>query len=461
MYNKAKLNRNILNSDLDFADLKDDIEKKMLKYQTHHLLTLINMFSTSNIFCGVDFSCTGTGKTYTSIALCAQMKLEPIIICPKSVICYWKDICDNFNVKAKTIINYEAIKKGNDLNDNMEKTKSDIITTQEGKFIWNGIDRNKNIIIFDEAHRCKSHTTLNGKLLLSTKNLCRILLLSATIAQNHKDFTIFGYMLGFYRQMTNGKKWIDGIIREDKLKLSQGPDTQLISYICEKGARMSYSDMTKESNKNFISAQCYDLDDKQLAAIENEYQQLEHKGIHLTNQLSARQHIEQLKIPIFIDLAEKYIESGRSVVIFVNFINSLRKLVEYFCKKRIDCGYISGEQTIENRNDFITSFQNNDIKIMICMLAAGSESISLHDLDGNHPRVSLISPSFSGKDLCQALGRIYRSGVKSIVEQKIIFCDQTVERNICEKLKNKIQFLNNFANSDKFDDKMFDLQNFL
>jgi superfamily II DNA or RNA helicase len=265
-------------------------------------------------------------------------------------------------------------------------------------------------------------------------------------------------MLDCYRQIKTGKKWIESIMREDMFKLSSDSDTQLISHLYpSKGSRMSYSDMSKELTKNHITTQCYSLDDKAIKTIETEYKNMKHKGAALNEQLSARQKIEIAKIPIFIDLAEKYLDLGKSVVIFVNFINSMVSLATYFNKKHINCGVISGEQTIEERNNYIAQFQDNKIKLMICMLTAGAESISLHDVDGNHPRVSLISPSFSGKDLCQALGRIYRTGVKSIVEQKIIFCDQKTERLICDKLKEKIQFLNNFADYDKFDDKMLDL----
>ena len=465
MQNKNKLDRRIKQAydsfDVDFANVnfKEHIEKKILGYQTLHVLNLISIFKKDNTICGVDFSATGTGKTYTTIALCGQMDLEPIIICPKSVICYWKDVCDYFKVKPKTIINYESIKKGKELDDDMEKKKSDMVVIEDNKFVWKNIDKNKNIIIFDEAHRCKNKNSLNGKLLLSAKNVCRILLLSATIAQKYDDFLIFGYMLDFYRQIKSGKQWIESVMREDLFKFSSKSETQLATYLYpKKGSRMSYSDMSKSLNKNNISTQCYSLDDKSLKLIEGCYTNIKTKGESLTNQLTARQKIETLKLPIFVDLIEKYLDVGKSVVVFVNFVNSLNELLKYFNKKNIDCGYVCGDQSIEERRDCIEKFQNNNIKLIICTISSGSESISLHDVDGDHPRISLISPSFSGKDLCQALGRIYRTGVKSMVEQKIIFCDETTERLICSTLKDKIKFLNNFADYDKFDSNMLDVE---
>jgi superfamily II DNA or RNA helicase len=466
MYNRSKIesraNKLFSNFDKDFVDVnfKPHIEQKILKYQTIHILNFISIFKKDNEVCAVDFSSTGTGKTYTAIALCAQLDYEPIIICPKSVICYWKDVCDFFDVKPRTIINYEAIKNGKELDDNMTKKKSDIVDLTEKGFVWKNINKNKNIILFDEAHRCKNHKSLNGKLLLSVKGKCRILLLSATIAQKYDDFKIFGYMLGFYKQMKQGTKWIQSLIREEMFKLSNNNNSQLTTAIYpKKGSRMTYSDMSKFVSPNHITTQCYYLDDKNEEIMKNEYEFLKKNTNHpLTEQLKARQKIEEIKIPILVDLAEKYLEEGNSVVIFVNFLLSLDHLLKYFAKKNIDCSCVFGDQTIEERTNHINKFQDNTVKLILCMIQAGSESISLHDLDGNHPRVSLISPSFSGKELLQSLGRIYRTGVKSRVEQKIIFCDVKIERQICEKIKEKVQFMNNFADYDKLDPDDFSIK---
>jgi superfamily II DNA or RNA helicase len=439
------------------VNFKEHIEKKILGYQTWHILALRKVLKDNNAACALDCSATGTGKTYTTLALCGQMNWEPIIICPKSVICYWKEICDYFQVKPKTIINYESIKKGKELDDDMEKKKSDMVSFEDDKFTWKNVDRNKNIIIFDEAHRCKNYKSQNGRLLLSAKNICRILLLSATIAQKPEDFLIFGYMLGFYNNTKSGKKWIESTTRKDIFRLETDGESELEKFIyANKGSRMSLSDMAKSANKNNISAQCFSLDEKYLKEIAACYREIKIKGSQLLDQSAARQKIEMAKVPIFIELIEKYYELGKSIVVFVNFLNPFNTLKKYFNKK-FDFSCIMGSQTLEERRENIERFQKNETRLMICTLTAGSESVSLHDTDGSYPRVSLISPSFSGKDLCQALGRIYRTGVKSQIEQKIIFCDEPTEISICNTLREKIRFLNNFADYDKFDSSILDI----
>ena len=89
--------------------------------------------------------------------------------------------------------------------------------------------------------------------------------------------------------------------------------------------------------------------------------------------------------------------------------------------------------------------------IIICNIQSGGTGISLHDTNGNHPRISLISPTWSAQDLLQVLGRIHRAMAKTNSIQKIIFCKGTFDENIGYILKNKINnilMLNN-GNSNK------------
>ena len=45
----------------------------------------------------------------------------------------------------------------------------------------------------------------------------------------------------------------------------------------------------------------------------------------------------------------------------------------------------------------------------------------------SHPRMSIISPSWSGQEMRQTLGRIHRAGSKTPAIQKIVYVAQTYE----------------------------------
>jgi superfamily II DNA or RNA helicase len=57
---------------------------------------------------------------------------------------------------------------------------------------------------------------------------------------------------------------------------------------------------------------------------------------------------------------------------------------------------------------------------------------------GLYPRVSIISPTWSAQDLIQVLGRIYRAKAKTKVLQRIIFCKDTVEDEVCGMIQSKV-----------------------
>jgi superfamily II DNA or RNA helicase len=150
--------------------------------------------------------------------------------------------------------------------------------------------------------------------------------------------------------------------------------------------------------------------------------------------------VELLKIPIFLELAKDALAEGNSVAIFVNFTATLNAIVDRM-EFALPVSLVRGAQTEEARKESVSRFQSNDTKVMICMIQAGGVGLSLHDLHGGHPRVSIISPSFSAVELRQTLGRIHRAGSLSPAVQKIVFVRGTVEMNVCRSIKSKLNNL--------------------
>jgi len=153
--------------------------------------------------------------------------------------------------------------------------------------------------------------------------------------------------------------------------------------------------------------------------------------------------IELHKIPIFEELIQNYIDNGFAVVVFVNFRQTLLKLAKTFKTKSV----VYGDQTGQERDKIVDDFQENNTNIIICTMGSGSLGLNLHDLNGV-PRVSLISPTFKSIQLSQALGRIYRSGSKSPALQRIIYCSNTCEEAICNRVNDKLKFTSNLNDND-------------
>lgn len=422
----------------------------LFEHQVKHVNSLIKSLKAYNR--ALDASDTGTGKTYSSIAIAKKLKQKPFIICPKSVIPSWLSVMKAFNCDFIGIANYELIKNCRYYTDEtmekkkcpyvnvtkverLVKKKNKLIKKTEKKYIWKNLPSD-TLIIFDESHKCKNTGTQNSDILFTLSHYpFPILLLSATACDKPENFKIYGYVLGLYPKLSDGKTWIDG--------LGGNMITVHQKVFPEYGSRMKIRDISKDVFKNSkIVAECIKMKsspeiEKQYEFIEKAVEMLQKKqknSVALALLIRARQKVEMLKVPVFIKLIEEGMKKGYSIAMFCNFTDSLRKISEYFDTQCL----IFGEQTLEERTKAIKDFNNDDSRLIICNIRAGGVGISLHDTNGKFPRMSIISPTWSAQDLLQVLGRVNRANAKTDSIQRIIFSDDKYERMVCKNMTEKI-----------------------
>ena len=427
--------------------MDQNIISKLLNYQIPHCLSMIFAFENSNII--VDASDTGTGKTYCSLAIAKQFKLKPIIVCPKSVIENWKNVCEFFEIEPENIINYEKVINTSFSSKNHESYPFVLFNKEEKTYEW--LLQPNHLLILDEVHRCKNDKTLHSKLLLSLKGVNnKVIMLSATLADKIKLFKNFGYLMGFYDNPRKFPYWLKKLTAQYKTDESIALNKKLFPNY---GGRMRIKDLGDMFPKNNIRAKCYQITNadkiaEQYKIIEDAYADIKEKAASaiyiLPKIIRARQAVELLKVPTFVQLIKENIVDGKSSVVFLNFNETLKSIAD---ELDVDC-VVHGEQSIEERNQNIRDFQANKKTIILLNHKAGSVGISLHDLLGSHQRVSIISPTWSAQDFIQSLGRIHRAGAKTDAIQKVVFCEGTIEEFICETLKYKLEHLSKFNDGD-------------
>lgn len=444
--------------------MNDEIKKLLLPYQINNTENLIRIVKNKKIV--IDSSDTGTGKTYCTIATCKILNKKPFIICPKSVINPWKQVCKLFNVIPYGIVNYETIKNLKKYDEYGKRTEIDILKKKDDSFVWKNIP-DDFIFIFDEVHRCNELSSINSKLLISAKHSgFPIIMLSATLGDKPDKLKIFMYMVDFIDpkiiEENNYNMEQIFFIFDRWIKQRKHPMVQIHEMLYpNRATRMRIEALGDAFPETQIIAQAYSIDKKREDEIQQQYIEIsrlldkikEKTKEKINNKkqetifvkiLRARQKIELLKIPTFVDLTRDFIENNFSVVIFVNFTDTLKSLMDML---HTNC-VIYGEQTDIQRQKNIDNFQNDKERIIICNIKAGGVGLSLHDINGIHPRVSLISPSWSSVDLTQALGRIHRANAKSKSLQRIIYTANTIEEQISNKLQEKINNLNSLNNGD-------------
>lgn len=361
----------------------------------------------------------GTGKTVQTVAACKVLYKRPFIICPKSVMCTWKQVCDWFDVKPIAIVNYETIKLGKIYYGNTRASTA-YVTKSSGQYNWAlPFDA---CLIMDEVHKCKNLKTDNGKLLLSAKQCPAVILLTGTIVESLDEIKPFAYVcneIGDLRNFNSYKK-IHGLAR-CRQKLN---DFIVQIKICEIDSFPSNHVMIKTFTGSDLITKEY-LKIKELLA--------KKQTSHVLSDIQKhKQQIELAKTGIFVEQAQSYLNEGKSVVIFVNYLDTMTVIMDAL---GTDC-FINGKQTIEQRQECQQAFQADQVRIIVCQMRV--IGVDLHDVTGKHPRATLLSIPDSGTDLEQVLGRTHRAGGKSSVVQTIVVTEDPYEQEMIDSLVAKV-----------------------
>ncbi len=414
--------------------------------------------------CAIDGSDLGIGKTYVACAVARELGMDIAIICPKAVMITWnRVICDHFKMKDKLkgIINYESLRRG--------KKESSIASfvknrkSHKEEFTWK-LPKN-TLIVWDESQKLKGAKTQNSETCMTAlKQGYKMLFCSATNATNPLELRTVGMSLKLFDNSKQYYTWLYAHgVSKGRFGLEFNGDADVLKKLhkdifLDRGVRLT-RDIIPNFPESQIIADCYDMEDDSKNKINTIYSEMKlelerlkkksKKGkgdsaCALTAIIRARQKIELLKVPLFIDMIEEGIENDMSVVVFVNFTETLNALSERLNTKCIINGIVSDKERQEN----LDNFQANKERVILINIAAGGAGISCHDIHGKYPRLALISPSYSAVLMRQATGRVWRDGSKSKSIQKIVFVANTVEEEVCESVNRKLTNLDLLNDGD-------------
>jgi len=396
----------------------------------------------------LDSSSVGTGKTVVAVHLARDFGKPVAVLCPKAVIPSWEREFMAHGITPLFVTNFEKIRGG--------KTKW---MSKAGKKIMRWALPPDTLVLVDEIHKCKGPYTLNAQLVIAlVQQKYAVHGMSATAAEDPTEMRALGYLLGLHslnkpeNGLTSWYSWMMkyGCYQDDwggwklatKTKLAPLRHT-MYGVNCNKLTPADFPDSFRD-NRVFVEPTEF----KDLKKIDKAYEQLgltpaiideyilngtvansEHV---LVNILKARQLAESFKVPDIAEMAGDFIDGGNSVVIFVNFTDSLNALIGL-----LHCPKIDGNQTANQRQQAIDDFQSDKANCIVVNIAAGGTGLSLHDINGVRPRISLICPTFNAKDYLQVLGRIHRNGAKSDALQKVLVAAGTIEEHVMKAIRIK------------------------
>jgi len=327
------------------------------------------------------------------------------------------------------------------------------------------------VVVFDEVHQCNSqdYTTRSPYLLkgIGDNPSLQAIGLSATYADSPIQMKAIGYALGLH-SWSNFKFWAYryGVIhgeygglyfgkeyRGENEKAFRKPHVDPVPFLVDMmrpvAQRVGSVDFPPDFPKQQV--QTLSVDIEKSPVLDNTYlktlEQIQKadRPLPITTLLRSRQKSEYLKVPAFVEQTLDARREGRSVVAFFNFQASLQEYATQIQKKLKGAkfGVYDGSSDKDRQ-----AFQANKLHVLAVTMSAGGQSINLHDTDGDFPRTALISPSYSARELVQALGRTYRANQASVSIAKIIFAAKTVESQVRQQVEAKVARINTLTDSD-------------
>ena len=450
----------------------------LLEPQKIHSTKLLNSLHMNGF--AFDASPTGTGKTYCASWIAKNYGSSVVVICPKSVQKNWFDTLKSFGVDNPIVMTFERLVRGN----------TDYYTYDMSVYLnrtnwWKSLGITVNfpsnsLVILDEVHKCKGQKSLTGECLVAIKNAGhKLLMLSASAATNVTEMKAFGYVTllhsgyGFYDFCKDngvafnrfGLGTWDANLQKCKEGMVRIHNTLFNTLGCAN--RMNRKDFGDIFPDNQVIADGFDLGSN-TAKLQSVYNEMEYELMNLDESsmeysehhfaiiMKARRQSELLKVPAMVSWIEDMYDEGVSPVVFINFRETLEAI-----EKRLDSAKYSGKiakivggQTQKQRDNEIEQFQSDTKRICLVMVAAGSASVSLHDLNGNYPRSTLINPSYSAINTLQALGRCHRANGKTPVIQRFFFANGV---EIEEKMRKRVNL--RLTNLDSLNDGDLSLDN--
>lgn len=401
---------------------------------------------------GIDGSECGVGKTYISLGAIRDLGVPFVIVCPKPVMNQWKKVIHNhFHMKNDTrgIINYELLIRGR----KDSPIASFILHRHSKRAVLEWKLPKDTVIIWDEAHRLKNFKTKASKTcIMAHKQGYRQLFLSASIASSPLDLRTIGTCTRLFRTSKEYYEWVyEHGVYKGTWGLEFNNDSKALrkihNYLFEQRGVRLQRDVIPDFPETEIIVNAYNMADEDTLKIKeiyaemyNELDVLKRKEKTDESEMAIRirslQRAEIIKIPLIEEMARDSMESGMSVVVFLNYSDSIDALAT---RLGTTCIYDGRNEKVREKN--VELFQENKEPIIITNIAAAREGINLQDLDGNHPRLTLFSPPYSVIKLKQALGRVHRENSKSKSVQKIIYVAGTPEERVVELMGTKLENL--------------------
>lgn len=461
---------------------------ELLDYQIPHVENILQAFTVTHGV--IDTSTTGNGKTYTTTFISNHLNLPMIVLCPAILVTHWTRMRE-FGANIICAASYDSIRgsKSKDTTNgttikasfpyiariDSEEGLSYAITQEYINLVQQGF-----LLVIDESSKVKNKNTAITKAvgtlirgITERATYSRFIMLSATPYDKAEHLPILIRTMGYSKHESLSSydlvtrlhdpsglldvvkicKRLDKpttleILSEyptidnyTKLTMAKKIAGELFHRVIKK--RVVYA-MSRPSSGHLgtLYGNMSSLEYERYKICIHNLQELllfndESSEVEVTESVIAKltlilRDLEHSKVGIFAREVINVLNKNPNSKVIVNF--NYKSTIPMFLQRlhNIRPHIIDGDTKMHHRTQIIDQFQepNTLCRLLVATIATGSMGISLHDLNGNFPRYTFMSPSYSIQNLHQAAGRTIRAGAKSNSTVYMIYgkqADQTVE----------------------------------
>ena len=428
-----------------------ELDKVLRPYQKQGVYWM--RYLESSGICGLLADEMGLGKTlqtltWLSLPRCnAHGKLPSLVVCPTSLVRNWEAEIAKFTPWQRSLV----ISGPDRAQDFAKIAAADIVITSyallQRDFEAAYATQRFGAIVLDEAQHIKNRETKNAKSVKMLQSETRLALTGTPVENSVADvWSIFDFLMPDYlgdytlfkveyeEPIANGGS--DGAIAQLNLKRKLHPFIlrRLKQFVAkdlpDKIQKVSYCPLDEDAQRKYVEAKRKTRESARDVIRQKGFSKSKFELLAMLMKL--RQIASRGKLPSFMEQLEDAIAGGHKILVFSQFVGTLKLIAEEFGKRGIRHCYLDGstKDRLEECNRFN---RTPEIGVFLISLMAGGTGLNLTGAD----MVIHYDPWWNPAVEDQATDRAHRIGQKkNVYVLKMIACD-TIEEKVLALQKKK------------------------
>ena len=429
-------------------------------------------------FGGVLADDMGLGKTLQTISLLNEIYQEnrnftALIIVPSSLLYNWKEEIIKFTGITPTLVEGTASQRREIIS---RGSKGFLITTYQA--LRNDIEEYKNrefdVVVLDEAQNIKTTTSQIKKAVMKINSKVNFALTGTPVENNILElWSIFDFVIpGYLDNLTKFKKtYKEAIVNPNSSKINNLREI-IAPFLLRRTKKEVLTELPDKIESNMVvtlsteQKQLYMSYIKQAKSEMKKFNENDNNRMKILAILTKLRQIcnsptlfkedykgEVAKLEVLRDILPDITENGHRLLIFSQFVGTLKEIEKELADMGIEYFYIDGNVKSKERVDICNKFNAGERQVVLISLKAGGTGLNLVGADV----VIHYDPWWNIAVENQASDRAYRIGQKKSVQVIKLVTEGTIEEKIIKIQESKRQLSENLLESKDGEKVLFEM----